>query len=229
MSGIANTIIARLERNGEHFEVLVDPQKGYDYKTGAKKDFANVLITDEVFKDANKGERQTPKALQKAFGTTDAQIAAKKIIDEGDLQLTTEQRRKTLADKKIRVIALIARVAVDPRTKTPHPPQRIENAMEQAKVHIDAFKSAEEQVPAIMEALREIIPISTENSKIEVIVPAQYAGRVYGTLKEYGISGEEWRNDGSFKCVCSFPAGLQSEFYDKLNKMTSGAAQTKQL
>ncbi|OIO28771.1 ribosome assembly factor SBDS [Candidatus Micrarchaeota archaeon CG_4_10_14_0_2_um_filter_60_11] len=229
MSGIENTIIARLERNGEHFEVLVDPQKGFDYKTGARRDFSNVLAFEEVFKDAKKGERATAKALEKAFGTGDPVAAGKIILEKGELQLTTEQKRKAIVDKRARVIALVARVAVDPRTKAPHPAQRIENAMEQAKVHIDAMKTAEEQVEGVIEQLREILPISTENLKMEIIIPAQYAGRAYGALKEYGMSGEEWRGDGSFRCVCSFPAGMQGEFYDKLNKMTAGSVQTKTL
>ena len=30
-------------------------------------------------------------------------------------------------------------------------------------------------------------------------------------------------------CVCEIPAGMQGEFFDKLNKMTGGSVQTKQL
>ncbi|MFA4946277.1 MAG: ribosome assembly factor SBDS [Candidatus Micrarchaeia archaeon] len=229
MSGISNTITVRYEHAGEQFEVLVDPKLAYDYKTGVRKSWENVLVAEEVFKDANRGERQTAAALKKAFGPVSQAEACKLIFEKGELQLTTDQRRKALAEKKIRVVALIARVAVDPRTKAPHPVQRIENAIEEAGVHIDAFKPAEEQVARIIEELREIIPISTEESKVEVIVPAECAGRCYGMLKEYGISGEEWRGDGSLRCVCAFPAGLQGEFYNKLNKMTSGNAQTKLL
>ncbi len=229
MSGIENTLIARLEKHGEHFEILVDPKKGYDYKTGAKKDFENVLAFDEVFKDAKKGDRQTASAIQKIFGTTDIGQVAQRILKEGELQLTTEQRRKILEDKHLRVISLIARNCLDPRTKAPHPPQRIEAAMEQAKVHIDAFKPAEEQIAGIIEKLREILPISMEQLKIAVKVPAQFSGKAYGILKEYGLQKEEWGSDGSLMVVCQMPAGLQSEFFDKVNKLTSGQAQTRAL
>jgi len=35
---------------------------------------------------------------------------------------------------------------MDPKTKAPHPRQRIELAMEQAGIHIDPFKPVREQV-----------------------------------------------------------------------------------
>lgn len=229
MSQIANTLIARIEKGGERFEVLVDPKKGYDYKTGAKKEFENVLMSDEIFKDANKGERQNSAALKKAFGTDDALAIAKIILEQGDLQLSTDQRRKLVEEKRARVVEMIARNCVDPRSKTPHPPVRIENALEQARFHFDAFKPVDEQFKAAVESIREIIPIGMEKIKIAVKVPPEHAGRAYGLLKEFGISREEYGSDGSLLCVCEMPAGMQGQFYERLNKLTAGQVQTRVL
>lgn len=229
MSQIEGTLICRLERNGEKFEIIVDPKKGYEYKTGAKKDFANVLMADEIFKDVNKGERQTASAIKKAFRSEDVLAIAEQILKDGDLQLTTEQKRKLLEEKKAKIIALIARNAIDPRAKAPHPPIRIQNALEEARFHFDAFKPAEEQMEGAIEAIREIIPISLEKMKIAVKVPPEHAGRAYGVLKEYGIKKEEYGSDGSIIAVIEIPAGIQGEFYDRLNKLTAGKVQTKQL
>lgn len=229
MSGIENTIVARLEKGGEKFEILVDPKLAYDYKTGVKKELANVIAFEEVFKDARKGERQTAGAVKKAFGTNDVYEVAKKIFEQGELQLTTDQRRKVLEEKRLKIIELIARNAVDPRTKAPHPPARIEKALEQARFFPEAFKSAEEQVEKAVDAIREIIPISMEQARIAVKVPPQFAPKAYGLLKEFGLSREEWLNDGSFACVCEMPAGVTSQFYDRLNKLTAGQTQTKVL
>lgn len=229
MSQIENTLIARLEKNGERFEVLIDPKKGPDYKSGVKKEFDNVLLVDEIFKDANKGERQTTAALQKAFHTTDATQVAIVILREGELQVTTEQKRKLLEEKRLKVIALIARNTMDPKAKAPHPPARIERALEEARFHFDAFKTAEEQVEPAVEAIREIIPISFDKMRIAVKIPAEFAARGYGALKEYPVKKEEWGNDGSLLAVVEIPAGIQGEFYNHLNKLTGGQVQTKQL
>lgn len=229
MTGIENTIIARLEKAGEKFEILVDPKLSYEYKTGVRKTLDNVLMVDEVFSDARKGERQNASSLKKAFGTTDVQEIARRIFADGELQLTTNQRRKLIEEKRARIVAIIARDAVDPRTKTPHPPARIEKALEEAGLNVDAFKSAEEQAVAAIEKIREIIPISLEKTKIAVKIPAEYAAKTFGLLKEYGMQREEWGKDGSLLCVCEFPAGMVGEFSDRLNKATAGQAQTKTL
>lgn len=229
MSSIENTIIARLEKEGNKFEILVDPKLAYDYKTGSRKEIENVLIVEEVFKDAKKGDRASSVTLKKFLGTDDVLEVAKRIFAEGDLQITTDQRRKAVEDKHARIVALIARNCWNPQTKTPHPPMRIENAMQQVRFHVDPFKSAEEQVPRVIEKIREIIPISTDQIKIAVKLEPQFVGRGYGLLKEYGLSKEEYAGDGSLMAVCEIPAGIQGEFYDKLNKLTGGTVQTKLL
>ncbi len=78
--------------------------------------------------------------MHKAFGTTDPLKVADMILKRGTLQLTTEQRRKMVEDKRRQIIDFISRQAVDPKTNLPHPPMRIENAMEQIRYPIDPYK-----------------------------------------------------------------------------------------
>jgi ribosome maturation protein SDO1 len=224
---LENAIIARIEKAGEKFELFVDPKLAYDYKTGQKKDLNNVVLVDEVFKDARKGERQTASAVKKFFGTDEFQKVAETILKEGELQLTTDQRRKIVEEKRLKLVNLIARNCVDPRTKAPHPPARIEAALETARYHIDEFKSAEEQLEKAIDSLIEIIPIKMEKARIAVKIPVEHTAHAYSMLKEYGVQKEEWGSDGSLLAVIEIPAGIQGEFYDKLNKATQGAAQTK--
>ena len=229
MSSLENAIIAHLDSHGERFELLVDPDLAYMYKTGKKKDLVNVLIVEEVFKDAKKGDRHKNETLQKIFKSTDIGEIAKQILERGEIQLTTEQRRKMLEEKRKQVVALIAREAIDPRTKAPHPPQRIEKALDEARVHIDAFKDAESQVEAVVGALRPLLPIKFERLRIAVKIPAEYAPKAYGSLKEFNMQRDEWQKDGSLIAVVEIAAGMQSSFYDRVNKMTGGKVETKVL
>ncbi len=222
-----NAIIAFLESHGERFELLVDPKTGYDFKTGKRTDMTNVLVVEEVFKDARKGERHKEDAVKKAFGTVDIFEVAKQIFAKGEIQLTTEQRRNMLEEKKKRIITILARECVDPRTGAPHPPQRIEKAMEEARIHVDAFKEAEAQVEDVLKSLRLLLPLKFEKVKIAVRVPPEFAPKSYGMLKEYGLQQEEWQKDGSLIVVVEMPAGLQAEFYDRANKLTAGKIETK--
>jgi ribosome maturation protein SDO1 len=227
MTTLDNSITAHMEISGERFEVMVDPDLALAYRLGQKKELANVLTVEEIFKNFRKGERHTTSALQKAFGTTDVFSIAERIIRNGELALTTEQKRKMLLEKRKQVIAILMRECIDPRTGAPHTQLRLEQALDASRAHIDAFKDANAQIEEVMKALRPIIPLKVERVRVAVKVPPDYAQRIYGMLKGYGIQKEEWVRDGSLIVVIEMPAGMQGEFYDRLNKATAGAAETK--
>ena len=65
--------------------------------------------------------------------------------------------------------------------------------------------------------------------KSAVKVPPEYAGRVYGALKEYSIKREEWLNNGSLVVMLEIAPGLESVLYDKINGMTHGNVETKRI
>jgi len=227
MVSLDKAIIARLETHGEKFEILVDPDLAYLFKSGSKKDIINMLAAEDIFTDARKFERPTAEALRKIFGTIDVMQIAETILRKGDVQLTTEQKKKMVEEKRKKIVAILARECIDPRTGAPHPPQRIEKAMEESKVHVDPFKDAETQLNDVIDALRPILPMKFEKVKIAVRVPAEHAPRAFGVLKEYNMQKEEWQANGSLIVVVEMPAGLQGEFYDKINKITSGNVETK--
>ena len=227
MASLDNSITAHMEISGERFEVMVDPDLALAYRLGQKKELNNVLTVEEVFKNFRKGERHTTSALQKAFGTTDVFAIAERIVKNGELALTTDQKRKMLEEKKKQIVAILMRECIDPRTGAPHTQLRLEQSMEAARVHIDGFKDAASQIEEVMKALRPIIPLKVERARVAVKIPPEHAQRVYGTLKNYGIQKEEWARDGSLIVVLEMPAGMQGEFYEKINRATAGAAETK--
>ena len=227
MASLDNSITAHMEIAGERFEVMVDPDLALAYRLGQKKELNNVLTVEEVFKNFRKGERHTTSSLQKAFGTTDVFAIAERIVKNGELALTTEQKRKMLEEKRKQIVAILMRECIDPRTGAPHTQLRLEQSMDAARVHIDGFRDAASQVEEVMKALRPIIPLKVEKARVAVKIPPEHAQRVYGTLKGYGIQKEEWARDGSLIVVLEMPAGMQGEFYDKINRATAGAAETK--
>ena len=215
--------IARLTKDNEHFEVLVKPNKALDYRNGKISSITEVLAAETIFSDANKGTRVAEEQLRKAFGTTDALKIADNIIKKGMLQLTTEQRRKMVEDKRKQIIDFISREAVDPKTNLPHPPMRIENAMEQIRYPIDPYKPVEEQAKDIVKLLRPILPLKVEQVSVTVRIPAEYAARAYGAMKAAGtIKHEEWRSDGSWQGTIEMPAGSYASFLNKLGDVTKG-------
>jgi ribosome maturation protein SDO1 len=92
--------IARLTKDNEHFEILVKPEKALDYRTGKTTRTSEVLAAEIIFSDANKGTKVSEETMRKAFETTDPLKIADEILKKGTLQLTTEQRRKMVEDKR---------------------------------------------------------------------------------------------------------------------------------
>lgn len=220
--------IARLTKDNEHFEILVKPNKALDYRNGKIAGITEVLAAETIFSDANKGTRVGDDEIRKVFGTIDPLKVADVILKKGQLQLTTEQRRKMVEDKRKQVIDYISHQAVDPKTNLPHPPMRIENAMEQIRYPIDPYKSVEEQAKDIVKLLRPILPLKVEQLQIAVTIPALSAVRAYGVLKGYGtIKREEWRSDGSWYGVMEMPAGGYASFLNKLGEVTKGSGDAK--
>ncbi len=221
---------ARLSVAGEHFEILVKPDPALDFKLGKRAEIENILVADTIFTDSSKGTRASEEKMKKAFNTTDLLQVASVILRRGELQLTTDQRRRLVEEKRKQIIAFIAKNCIDPRTGFPHPPTRIEQAMEQIRVVIDPFKSGEEQARDIIDDLRPIIPLKFEKVKIAVKIPPEYAARVIGIAKEFGsVSREEWQSDGSWVAVVELPAGSHAPFLERIGKATQGNYQTKML
>jgi len=227
MVKLEEAVIARFDCAGEKFEILVDPKLAMKMKRGEQVNFNDLMAIDTIFKDSAKGTEQSPDAINKAFGTGDIEKVAQKIIQKGEVQLTTEQRKELREQKHKEIVQLIARNAMNPQTKTPHPPQRIELAIEEAKIHIDEFKPAEEQATEIMQKLKSLIPISFEKAKIAVKIPAEYSGKASALLHRYELKKEEWGNDGSLMAVVEMPAGLRADFLNEINHLTHGNIETK--
>ncbi|UCH88439.1 MAG: ribosome assembly factor SBDS [Thermoplasmata archaeon] len=228
MVSLDDAVIARYDVQGERFEVLVDPESAQKLKEGEEIDLNEKLAIDTIFKDSNKGDRASEDKLNKIFNTNDVLEIAKEIILKGEIQLTTDQRRKLLEEKRKQIIDSISQNAINPQTKTPHPPQRIDLAMKEAKVNIDPFKAVDIQVQDVLKALQPILPIRFEKVVIAIKLSATDSAKVFRDIKNMGkITKEEWQKDGSWIALVEIPAGLQESFFEVMNNKTRGNVELK--
>ena len=217
--------IVRFSVEGEKFEILVKPDPALEFKLGKRKEISGVLVSDEIYSDSDKGTRASTEKLMKAFKTTDADAIATIMLQKGELNLTTDQRREMVSEKRKQIVDNIAKSYVDPRSHLPHPPLRIEQAMDDARVSVDPFRNTEEQIKEIIEQLRSIIPLKSENMLLEILVPAQFAAQSYTVLKSYGtLKKEEWQSNGSLKVILDIPAAARANVMDRLGSVTKGTA-----
>ena len=230
MISLDEAVTARLESHGARFEVLVDPDAALAIKRGEfDGDLEDVIAAEEVFEDASRGDRPAEDDLEEVFDTTDPMEIIPEVIKRGEIQITADQRREMQEQKRRRLINRIARNAVNPQMdNAPHPPDRIENALEEAGFQVDPMEPVETQVDDALDALRPIIPIRFDEVVVAVQIPAEYAGSAQAQVRQFGeLKDEEWQNDGSWVGVLEFPAGMQNEFYDLVNEHTSGTGETQ--
>ncbi|KER05344.1 Ribosome maturation protein SDO1, partial [Marine Group I thaumarchaeote SCGC AAA799-E16] len=105
---MADVTVARFSFEGEKFEILVKPDPALEYKLGKKKDISAILVSDDIYTDSGKGTKPSTEKLLKAFKTEDQTEIARIIMQKGDLNLTTDQRRKMIDDKKKQIVEYIA-------------------------------------------------------------------------------------------------------------------------
>ncbi|MHA2497943.1 MAG: ribosome assembly factor SBDS [Candidatus Hodarchaeales archaeon] len=230
---LSGKAIVRLKTHGERFEIIVNPDLAYKYRVGEIKeddeiDLLDILETDAVFTNASKGERAGIDTLALIFDTEDFEIIAERILKTGELQLTASQREKMTEQKRKQIVAFIIRNCVDPKTKLPHPPTRIENAMAQIRVGIDPFAPAEAQALEVVRAIRSILPIRMEQVKMALKIPGEFSGKAYGIVKrEATIVRDDWGSDGSWIVMITLAAGLQASFLEKIGNLCRGREEVK--
>jgi len=227
MVKMEDAVVARFSSSGEKFEILVDPYLAMDLKHGKEINFDELLASDTVYKDAAKGEEKGEEGIKSVFGTLEIQNIAKKIIEDGDVQLTTNQRRQLIENRKKELVDSIARNAINPQTNAPHPPQRIQNAIEEANIHIDLNKSFNEQVATAVREIKKLLPLSMEKMQVAIKVPSTFAAKANSILHKYDLKKEEWQSDGSLITVVEIPAGMKNELFGELNSLTHGDIETK--
>ena len=230
MISLDEAVTARLESHGERFEVLIDPDAALAMKRGEfDEELEDVIAAEDVFENASRGDRPPETALEEVFGTTDPMEIIPQVVERGEIQITAEQRKEMQEQKHNRLVNTIVRNAVNPQQDdAPHPPERIERALEQAGFKVDPMEPVESQVDDALDALRPVIPIRFDEVVMAVRLPADHAGSGQAKIREFGdLQREEWQSDGSWVGVLEFPAGLQNEFYDLANEVSSGEADVR--
>lgn len=227
MTGTTKEVIARYTHSNHKFEILLDSEKVQKYKEDKTIQIRDILIGGDIFTNLGKAERAKEDLLLEVFKTSDILKIAEHIIKHGEIQLTTEQRREAHEKKKNKIISYISRHAIDPKTKLPHPPQRIENALEQAKVRIDPLTRAEDQIKDIIKQLRPLLPLSFENKVVAFRIPVKYAGTTRTAIARTGsILKEEWSGQ-YWLAEIEIPAGMQDELFSEVNSITHGENESK--
>jgi ribosome maturation protein SDO1 len=230
MVSLEDAVTARYETGGNRFEILIDPKEAQRYNEGDEIDWEEAIAADGIWNDSSKGDRAPEHLVNDAFGTNDLIDIYKKILNEGTIQLTSQQRKEMVDQKRKQIVAHVVANAMNPQTGGPHPPQRIENAIDEARFSVDPMEAIEKQVEKLIKSIKILIPISFEKIKVAVKIRAIHVGKCYGQISGLGnIESEEYQKDGSWIGIIEMSAASFVKLEDTLGSLTKGTAETKML
>jgi ribosome maturation protein SDO1 len=230
MVSLEDAVIARYETGGNRFEILIDPKAAQEYKEGDDIDWEDAIAADGIWADSAKGDRAPENLVNDAFEATDLIEIYKTILTEGNIQLTSQQRNEMVDQKRKQIIAHVVANAMNPQTGGPHPPQRIENAIDEARFSIDPMEAIERQVEKLIKSIKPLIPISFEKIRVAVKIQAIHVGKCYGQISSLAnIQSEEYQKDGSWIGMLEMSAASFVKLEDVLGSLTKGTAETKML
>lgn len=223
MVSLDDAVLARFEYGGKRFEILIDPTLVETFRDNPESvELDEILATDEVWIDARGGERPTSEQLVNAFGSDELFVCVHKILTKGSIQLTTDQRKKRVSDMRVAIIHRISSTAIDPRSKMPHPPSRIETALDECRYSIDPFLSIDRQVNDAIKLMRPLIPLKFATARLAFRIPGVEYGSVQSILRELMIK-EEWLPNGDWACVVEVPAGSKIDLMGDIAKRSNGS------
>ena len=230
MVSLEDAVIARYETGGNRFEILIDPKAAQSYSEGDEIDWEDAIAADGIWSDSSKGERTPDMLVNNTFETTDLIEIYKKILVEGTIQLTSQQRKEMVEQKRKQIVAHIVANAMNPQTGGPHPPQRIENAIDEVRYSVDPMETMDRQVEKIIKSIKKLIPISFEKIRVAIKIKAIYVGKCYGQITSLSkIESEEYQKDGSWIGMLEMSATSFAKLEDTLGSLTKGTAETKML
>ena len=223
MVSLDDAVLARLEKAGKRYEVLVDSELVDAFQANPESvNIDDLLAIDEVFHDARAGDRPTEEALKNNFDTLDIVKLTQIILERGSIQLTTNQRKSMVEVKRQQIIHEIHSNAVDPRTKSPHPRTRIELAFEESKFNVDPFKSVDDQVKEAVAMLKPMIPLSFEAARLAFRIPASGFQAVHQLLRTH-VEKDEWLSNGDWACVIECSAAIKDSLISKVLGKAKGS------
>ncbi len=220
-------------------DVFIDAQKGEKASIDdLKRIVTRAAIEEFEEKENRKLTKDELEKLKRNINELEEEelkeYAAKYILKKGELKLPKELRDELISKKEKQIVSYIQKYAINPSTKAPYTPQKIKEALgtlfsglkvgdKKIRIMLDPLREIDEELPIIIDALKNIIPIRLEIIVTRIHIPPQFSGIAYGYLAKFGnIVKSNWLNDGSLEAVVEVPGGEFLQFHRKLLDLTRG-------
>merc|ERR1712228_497286 len=225
MAHKGNGQIVRYQKGKLKFEVLT--KKGSVAKYRAQRlGLQHVLLIDTIYSKCSQGKVAKSTDLKRVFGTADFMQCACQILENGDLSLSSSERKAKNDAKKHEIVYYINKNYINPLSKCPHPSARILSCMDECNIKINATKSTKTQsLNAINKMSGKLFFAKAAALNISLSIKYKYDINKIGQLINR-ISGgssyqQKWNEKGCVFVMELSKADLE-DLGNKLNKLTNG-------
>ena len=180
-----------------------------------------VLAINQIFKNAQKGNKASDKDIKKVFGNKTFIESIEEILHKGEFQLTSQERKELTQQKRNEILQYFHANYINPSNNLPHPITRYENAFTQLKINIDYLLPTDKQVREIHKKLSGIIPMKHKQLYLTISLNKSNRKHVKSIYNFAKVVGTQNKDDKHLIQVCL----LNSEYQlllDHLENVTNG-------
>lgn len=160
-SSNTQSVVCKWKKGQVSLEVLCHPSTIALYRSGKLTSIADVVLSDEIYSNANKFEKASASDVAKVTGGLEGVAAIDAILRNGEFPLTKHELTEMRDSKRAEIVNYLHRHYQDPRGDhiVPHPLSRIEGIIDTMKVKIDPHQPTEHQLKQIVKLLPQFLPV----------------------------------------------------------------------
>lgn len=170
---LTNVAVVRYKKMGKRFEVACYKNTVVNWRNGVEKDLNEVVQTTTIFANVSKGVLAKHEDMQAVFGTTDEDAICRRILADGDLQVSDKERKVQYDALFKDVASVLVQKCVNPETNRPYTGTMLERALRDAHFAVDPKRSAKQQALEALPVLQAVIPLRRANMRLRIqVAPA---------------------------------------------------------
>ena len=165
---LTNVAIVKYRKKNRKAEIACYKNKVVDWRNGNEDNIDNVIQINQIFSNAIQGTIAGEGLLKKLFGTADKTEIIKKILDEGNLQVSKKER-EVLADSAFQeVVKILAKKLIHPKTRRLFSEEAIKNSLKNIRFKADFNMGSKKQAFKAMKKLEKLFNVIRTPFLVEI-------------------------------------------------------------
>merc|ERR1712228_55519 len=185
-------------KKGKHkFEVISKQGQILKFRDG-KVGVNSVLLVDQVFTNSVRGDVANAVDLSQVFGTDDIIKCCEEIVKNGELQYSAQERKAFVDEKTKEIVYYINKNYANPKTKLPHPADRISHCMKECKIRVDPKADTRRMAEDALKKMRgKLMFAKAVSMRAKLTIKHQHVGQCTNLIHKVAtVIHEEWTGTG---------------------------------